>query len=99
MDGKPVVFGTTGYTKDHIFVLYDRTTGSVWYPTERESLQAISGSKMGEKIEFLAKPEKMTLGEWRALHPETQVMLPPPYSKVVHQVDEFPFAALETLDD
>lgn len=98
MDGKPVAFGTTGYTMNHIFVLYDRATGSIWYPLNREALHAVSGEKKGEKIEFLAKPDKMPLGEWRKLHPGTQVMLPPPISKVVHEVDSSPASALETLE-
>lgn len=96
MDGQAVTFGVTGYTMNDIFVLYDRATGSIWYPVDREVLQAVSGEKKGEKIEFLAKPERVTLGEWRKLHPGTRVMLPPPLSKVVHDIDPSPARALVT---
>lgn len=83
MDDEPVDFGTTGYTNNHVFVLYDRKTGSVWYPLTGRTLDAVSGPKKGEKIEFIAKPERMSLGEWRTKHPDTLVLLPPPYSKTV----------------
>lgn len=83
LDGEPVDFGTTGYTNNNVFVLYDRKTGSVWYPLSDGTLDAVSGPKKGEKIEFIAKPEVMTLGEWQARHPDTLVMLPPPVSKTV----------------
>lgn len=83
MDDEPVDFGTTGYTNNNVFVLYDRKTGSVWYPLTGRTLDAVSGPKKGETIEFIDKPERMTLGEWKAEHPDTLVMLPPPYSKTV----------------
>ena len=41
-DGEPVQFGTTGYTMDRIFVLYDRASDSIWYP-------------LGDQIESLAR--------------------------------------------
>lgn len=83
IEGEPVEFGTTGYTNNNVFVLYDRKTDSVWYPLTGGTLDAVSGPKKGEKIEFIAKPERMTLGEWKAKHPDTLVMLPPPLSKTV----------------
>ncbi len=76
IDGKAVQFGTTGYTKNHVFVLYDRTTESVWYPMTRSSMDAVSGPWRGRKIPFIAKPKPMPLREWKRLHPETTVMLP-----------------------
>lgn len=77
IDGEAVTFGTTGYTLNHVFVLYDRATQSVWYPLGDKALDAVSGPRMGEKIEFIEKPERMTLAQWRELHPDTKVLLPP----------------------
>jgi len=76
IDGIEMTFGTTGYTMDNVFVLYDRTTESVWYPTSDSVLEATSGALAGRTIPFLDKPEPMTLGEWRARHLGTKVLLP-----------------------
>ena len=75
LDGKPVTFGTTGYTYKATFVLYDRATESVWYPTDDHSLEAVSGKKRGTKIEFLAKPDQMPLQDWLKKHPNSKILL------------------------
>lgn len=75
-DEEPVTFGTSGYTLDNTFVLYDRASGSVWYPTDENHLEATSGVLKGKRIEFLDKPTPMSLAQWRKLHPETKVLLP-----------------------
>lgn len=76
IDGKEVTFGTTGYTMDYVFVLYDRTVESLWYPTDEEHLESISGPKKGTRIEFLEKPKPTPLRHWREAHPTTKVLLP-----------------------
>lgn len=58
-------------------MLYDRTTQSIWYPLSDKTMDAVSGPKRNTKIPFIEKPPLMTLGEWRKLHPDTTVMLPP----------------------
>jgi len=62
---------------NNVFVLYDRSAESLWYPTDDAHLEATSGPQRGTKIEFLDKPEPMTLESWRKAHPETTVLLPP----------------------
>jgi hypothetical protein len=76
IDGTEVTFGTTGYTMNNIFVLYDRASESVWYPLSNTQLRATSGPKKGTAIEFMDKQVPMTLGAWRKLHPQTRVLLP-----------------------
>ncbi len=71
---EPTTFGTTGYTMRNTFVLYDRSTETVWYPRE-SYLEATSGPRRGEKIPFIEKPEPMRLAEWGARHPETLVLI------------------------
>jgi len=78
IDGTPVTFGTSGYTMQSVFVLYDRATESLWYPTSAASLEATSGPHRGRTIPFLDKPRPMPLGEWRGLHQRTRVLGPPP---------------------
>ena len=76
VDGIEVTFGTTGYTMNNVFVLYDRAAESVWYPTGDKHLEATSGAKKGTRIEFLDKPTPIPLGQWRKAHPKTRVLLP-----------------------
>ena len=75
IDGKAVTFGTTGYTMNNVFVLYDREAESIWYPTDEKHLEATSGARKGTRIEFLKKPTPMPLGQWRKLHPKTRVLV------------------------
>jgi len=75
MDGEEVEFGTAGYTMEHVFVLYDRSSESVWYP-EGEFLAAVGGKRRGEKLPFLDEPAPIALGEWLAQHVDSTVLLP-----------------------
>ena len=76
--GKTSTFGTTGYTRDNVFVLYDRVTDSLWHPLQDGRLDAVAGARQGEKISFLLKPDPVALKEWVAEHPKTKILLPPP---------------------
>ena len=75
IDGKAVTFGTTGYTMNNVFVLYDREFESVWYLTDEKHLEATSGTKKGTRIELLMKPTPMPLGQWRKVNPKTRVLV------------------------
>jgi len=61
---------------NNVFVLYDRNTGSVWYPLHEGAFDAVAGEDRGKQIEFTAKPPKMPLAEWAREHPDTEVLLP-----------------------
>lgn len=79
INGKTSEFGTTGYTHDDVFVLYDRNTGALWYPLEDEALDAVTGTQRGQlRLPILAEPHPMTLKKWRQQHPDTLVLMPPP---------------------
>jgi len=60
---------------DNVFVLYDRASETVWYPSD-DALEGVGGKRKGESIPFLLKPEPMTLGEWLEAHPASTVLLP-----------------------
>lgn len=81
IDGEVVEFGTAGYTMNNVFVLYDRTTDSVWYPLTDDTFDAVAGPYKGKKLPFITKPKVMRLHAWAKLHPETLVMLEPPPSQ------------------
>lgn len=79
-DGK--VFGAsesdpeTGVRDSANLVMYDEATGSRWSQLLAE---AICGPRTGESLEILPSTVA-TWGEWRAEHPDTEVLLPPPFS-------------------
>lgn len=75
VNGQTTTFGTTGYTYNDLFLLYDRLTQSVWYPMEDGAINGIGGSQLDRRIAFLEKPPIVTLGEWRNLYPDTMVLL------------------------
>ena len=50
VDGTVTTFGTTGYTYDRVFVLYDRLTRSVWYPLDDEAFVWLSGNNRRAKV-------------------------------------------------
>ncbi|MCH7547621.1 MAG: DUF3179 domain-containing protein [Planctomycetes bacterium] len=81
IDGEVLSFGTTGYTMNNTFVLYDRNTDSVWFPLTENSFDAVAGPIKGKKLPFLVEPEVMRLHAWAKLHPDTLVMLEPPPSQ------------------
>ena len=78
IDGSTTTFGTTGYTHKNTFLLYDRKTESVWYPLKPGQMNAVSGKLAGKALPLLGDPKRMRLSEWRALHPASLVLVPPP---------------------
>ncbi len=68
-------FGTTGYTLNNVFLLYDRLTGTVWYPLDDGAFDGVGGKKLGAQIPFITKPPVVPLGEWIKEHPDTTVLL------------------------
>jgi hypothetical protein len=74
--GDPTVFGVSGLLYRNALVMYDEATDSNW---SQILAQAITGELTGERLELL--PSTLaTLGEWRASHPDTTVLRPPPES-------------------
>ena len=75
IDGEVVTFGTTGFTYDRTFVLYDRKTESVWYPYKSNELNALSGHYAGKALPWLSKTAPVTLADWRDEHADTLVLV------------------------
>lgn len=61
---------------DHIFVLYDRATRSVWYPGENQDLLAVGGIRKGTSLPFLDEPAPIRLDAWLEQHPDSTILLP-----------------------
>lgn len=79
------VFGATDENPDARIrnsgnlVLYDEATESYW---SQLLAKAVCGPRTGETLTALPSTVS-TWGEWRADHPETEVLLPPPASETV----------------
>ncbi|MFT7484706.1 MAG: putative metalloprotease with PDZ domain, partial [Candidatus Paceibacteria bacterium] len=76
INGKTAEFGTTGYTMGNVFVLYDRTSDSIWYPQTDSTIDAVAGSEQGTALEILDEPAPMALVDWLATHPDSSILLP-----------------------
>lgn len=76
--GEETLFGNSGYTWRNDLVMYDFATESLW---SQLLATAIRGPETGELL-TLVPSSITTWGEWRRVHPETDVLLPPPASKV-----------------
>jgi hypothetical protein len=74
--GEETRFGVSGRLWRDDLVLYDAATGSLW---SQLLGAAIRGPETGTRLSLV--PSSMTtMGEWRAAHPDTRVLLPPPGS-------------------
>ncbi|KTG30724.1 DUF3179 domain-containing protein [Haloferax profundi] len=72
-------FGVSGYLWNENLVMYDTTTESLW---GQLLATAIRGPAVETRLELL--PSTVTSwGEWREAVPETEVLLPPPFSDTV----------------
>lgn len=79
VDGEPARFGVSGLLYNRNLVLYDAPTDSLW---SQVRATAIRGPKVGTRLELVTSTVT-TWGEWRADHPDTDVLLPPPESSTV----------------
>ncbi|MFB6211883.1 MAG: DUF3179 domain-containing protein [Halobacteriales archaeon] len=83
VNGEPTIFGVSGLLWRGNLVLYDRATGSLW---SQLLGKAIRGDEVGTSLQLV--PSSLTTwAEWRTVHPETKVLLPPPHSNTVRGRD------------
>jgi hypothetical protein len=79
----PARFGVSGLLWRDNLVLYDAATGSLW---SQLLARAVRGPLTGTPLEPL--PSTLTTwGQWRADHPGTDVLLPPPHSGTIAPMD------------
>ncbi len=79
VDGEVTTFGVSGLLWNNDLVMYDETTGSLW---SQVLGKAVQGPRTGEALTL--RPSTITTwSAWRADHPGTQVLLPPPASDTV----------------
>ena len=72
IDGQRLTLAPSGWTYDRTFVLYDKQTGSLWYPDD-EGLVGIQGVYFNRRLPKL--PHEDT--QWRAWvgrHPHSHLL-------------------------
>ncbi len=72
IDGRVLTIAPSGWTYEDVFVLYDKETGSLWYPDWR-GLKAIQGELFGERLRKLSSDDT-SWGEWVSDHPESAIL-------------------------
>ena len=72
IDGRTLTLVPSGWTYARTFVLYDRETGSLWYPYE-EGLLGIQGVYFKRKLPKLASDDTRWQ-EWQVRHPDSRIM-------------------------
>jgi hypothetical protein len=79
VNGEETIFGVSGLLYKNDLVMYDELTDSLW---SQILATAIQGEQTGATLELV--PSSLTTwGAWRAEHPDTVVLLPPPDSNTV----------------
>jgi len=70
--GRVLTLAPTGWTYNRTFVLYDKETGSLWYPGKKE-LMGIQGIYFKQRLPEIDSV-KDTWQNWRKQHPDTRLM-------------------------
>jgi hypothetical protein len=72
IDGQPLTLVPSGWTYKNTFVLYDRETGTLWYPYRR-GLMGIQGQYFKRWLPRLDSEDTLWR-KWRNDHPESRVL-------------------------
>lgn len=72
LEGRTLTIAPSGWTYDYTFVLYDRETGSLWYPV-RGGLQAIQGEYFGKLLPEVPSADT-SWQRWYAENPASRIL-------------------------
>ena len=72
IDGRNLTLVPSGWTYDSTFVLYDRETGSLWYPFKK-GLMGIQGVYFKRWLPKLFSQDTQWQ-EWVKKHPDSRIM-------------------------
>jgi hypothetical protein len=72
IDERVLTIVPSGWTYKNTFVLYDRETGTLWYPY-RKGLKGIQGHYFGSWLEKLPSDDTIWR-KWKKKHPDTKVL-------------------------
>lgn len=72
IDNRTLTLAPSGWTYKSTFVLYDKETGTLWYPY-RKGLMGIQGHYFKQWLPKIDS-EDTDWDAWAKIHPETQVL-------------------------
>jgi len=72
IDGRLLTLSPSGWTYKRTFVLYDKETGSLWFPDD-DGLLAIQGEYFGRRLPKVLF-EDTVWGKWSEEHPESTIL-------------------------
>jgi hypothetical protein len=72
IDGRTLTLIPSGWTYDSTFVLYDRETGSLWYPFEN-GLMSIQGVYFKRRLPAISSDDTRWK-DWVEKHPNSKLM-------------------------
>ncbi len=72
IDGRALTLVPSGWTYERTFVLYDRETGSLWYP-DKDGLRGIQGVYFERRLPRLASDDTRWR-DWKTKHPHSGIM-------------------------
>jgi hypothetical protein len=72
IDGRTLTLVPSGWTYQRTFVLYDRETGSLWYPF-KDGLKGIQGVYFERWLPKIASDDTRWR-DWKARHPHSRIM-------------------------
>ena len=72
IDGQPITIAPSGWTYKRTFVLYDKETGSLWFPRQ-EGLMGIQG-KYFKRLLPEVESTDTRWSNWKKNHPSTKLM-------------------------
>jgi hypothetical protein len=72
IDGRNLTLIPSGWTYDNTFVLYDKETGSLWYPFSA-GLMSIQGAYFNRRL-LEVSSEDTRWKDWVQKHPDSRVV-------------------------
>lgn len=72
IDGQALTLAPSGWTYRRTFVLYDKETGTLWYP-DRGSLMGIQGKHFKRRLPMLESTDTK-FNKWVKENPATKLM-------------------------
>jgi hypothetical protein len=72
IDGRTLTIVPSGWTYKNTFVLYDRETGTLWYPY-RKGLKGIQGKYFNRRLKKLPSDDTVWR-KWKRKHPVSEIL-------------------------
>ncbi|NIO03666.1 MAG: DUF3179 domain-containing protein [Proteobacteria bacterium] len=72
IDGQTLTLAPSGWTYNSTFVLYDRETGSLWYP-DRKGLMGIQGKYFKRRLPEIPSRD-IQWGTWKSEYPYSKIL-------------------------